>query len=327
MKTSNVTISLAPLQGLTDRTFRNVFVRHFSGVDEAVAPFISTMGSHQFKQTRLKDVKPDKNTLPVVPQIMGNVADDFIFLCRRLADQGHTRVNWNLGCPHAKVANKKRGSGLLEYPEDIQHLLERIVPKISQRLSVKVRLGRKSKDDIFRLLPVFDAQPLEEIILHPRTGEQIYTGTCDLEAFKQIMAASRHKLVYNGDITDVESFNFVKDRFPDLQRIMIGRGLLANPFLAEQIKGIEVPGHKDERMKAFHDDLLDAYRTLFSGPGHLIGRLKGLWTYFGPNFNAPPKALKPILKSNSIEKYQKAVDLFFSGKTFQAAQNNSHDPS
>ena len=109
MKSNDIQIILAPLQGFTDVTFRNVFSNHFHGVDEAVAPFISTMGQQRLKPSRLKDVLPEKNErLLVVPQILGNVADDFIFLANTLFKMGHKRISWNLGCPHSKIAKKKR---------------------------------------------------------------------------------------------------------------------------------------------------------------------------------------------------------------------------
>ncbi len=336
MKKDDSVIILAPLQGFTDVTFRNVFARHFSGVDEAVAPFISTMGQMRLKPSRIKDVDPANNKgLEVVPQILGNVAKDFIFLADHLYEMGHTRINWNLGCPHSKIAKKRRGSGLLMYPEAIDEFLDQVLPKISNTLSVKIRLGRRSKNEIFNLLPVLDKYPLDEIILHPRTGLQMYTGVSDLDAFGQALLNSRHVFTYNGDITTLDAFHRVRKKFTLIRRFMIGRGLLANPFLAEQIKGIpgegswqtedHQPTDKDRasdkdrstnksrilRLKNFHDDLFDNYQTIFSGPAHLTGRMKGFWSYLGPSFPNSEKSFKKILKSGSIQAYQDRVIDFF----------------
>ncbi len=101
MKKNPPTIILAPLQGFTDVTYRKVFSDHFKGVDEAIAPFISTMGEQRLKPSRIKDVVPENNKkMCVVPQILGNIPKDFIFLSEYLYKMGHKRVNWNLGCPH-----------------------------------------------------------------------------------------------------------------------------------------------------------------------------------------------------------------------------------
>jgi tRNA-dihydrouridine synthase B len=312
MEKNPITIILAPLQGLTDATFRNTFSAHFSGVDEAVAPFISTMGQMRLKPSRIKDVAPENNrTLPVIPQILGNAPQDFIFLADHLYQLGHDRINWNLGCPHSKIAKKMRGSGLLLYPEAIDAFLNAVMPRISNRLSVKLRLGRKSKQEIFKILPVLDQYPLNEIILHPRTGIQMYDGHSDHDAFGEALSLTRHPMTYNGDIVDLASFQTVQKKFPQIRRFMIGRGLLRRPFLAEQIKGLEVDTDHAKRLKTFHDDLFAGYQTIFSGPAHLIGRMKGFWNYLGPTFKHSEKPLKKILKSGSIRTYQEMVEHFF----------------
>ncbi|MFH2092533.1 MAG: tRNA-dihydrouridine synthase family protein [Pseudomonadota bacterium] len=308
-------IILAPLQGFTDVTYRNVFCDHFSGLDEAMAPFLSTMGQSRLKPSQLKDVAPENNTkLFVIPQILGNVPEDFIFLANHLFDMGHKKINWNLGCPHLKIAKKSRGSGLLCLPDKIEAFLDAVVPHIFNTLSVKIRLGRKSREEISALLPIFDKYPLDEIILHPRTGIQMYTGSADHDAFEKAMTSSAHQFTYNGDIVDLNSFKIVQNRFADIQRFMIGRGILANPFLAEDIKGIQIKTDRIERLKAFHDDLFDNYQKIFSGPRHLTDRMKGFWSYLGPSFKDSIKPLKLILKSPTIPAYRQQVDLFFNSR-------------
>jgi tRNA-dihydrouridine synthase B len=313
MQNNDVTLIMAPLQGFTDVTFRNVYARHFSGVDHALAPFISTMGEKRLKPSRIMDVAPqDNRSLPVTPQILGNVAQDFIFLARHLAEMGHTQVNWNLGCPHSKIAKKMRGSGLLMFPETIDTLLAAITAHIPVSLSVKIRLGRQDKEEIHDLIHVLNRHPIDHVILHPRTGIQMYRGKADLDAFEAAMEASIHPFVYNGDITDTAFFSKVTQRFPGIRRFMIGRGILANPFLPEQIKGI-LPDLERRviRLQHFHDDLVTAYAGRFSGPGHLTGRMKGFWHYLGNSFKNQEKPLKKILRSPSFHAYSENVAAFF----------------
>lgn len=329
MNPNHLTLILAPLQGFTDLTYRNVYAEHFSGIDEAVAPFISTMGQARIRPSLLKDVALEKNLgFPVVPQIMGNSAKDFILLASHLWDMGHKRINWNLGCPHDKVAKKIRGSGLLPYPDKIGDLLAQILPNIDAALSVKIRLGRHSKDEIFDLLAMFDQHPIEGIILHPRTGIQMYEGKADLDAFGKALETSCHTFTYNGDIIDKHSFDRVVNRFPHITRVMIGRGILANPFLAEDIKGIQKNSNpRPVRLKAFHDDLMAQYALIFSGPGHLTDRMKGFWTYLGPSFKDSRKPLKQILKSTSLAAYTQGVeDFFFRELEFPSGPGKSGNP-
>lgn len=311
--TQDFTLIMAPLQGFTDVTFRNVYAGHFSGVDEALAPFISTMGQQRIKPSQLRDVALQHNqAIPVTPQILGNAADDFIFLAGYLADMGHPLVNWNLGCPHSKIAKKKRGSGLLMFPEMVDALLEKMIPRLPVPLSVKIRLGRKNKEEIHDLIRVLNRHPLDHVILHPRTGVQMYRGEADLDAFGAAMEACVHPFVYNGDITDTAVFSTVKHRFPGIRRFMIGRGLLANPFLPEELKGMATePALRLTRLRNFHDDLMAAYGKRLSGPGHLIGRMKGFWHYLGPSFKDHHKPVKKILRSSSVEDYCSQVADFF----------------
>ena len=215
---------LAPMLGLTDYIFRNTFARHFDGFDGAVTPFIATPKLVRANSSHLKDVLPEHNSaMPLVPQILGNNPDNFVSLAGRLFDLGYATVNWNLGCPFPVVAKKQRGSGLLPYPEKIQDFLDKTVASIPNRLSIKVRLGLKTADEIFKLIPVFNQYPLEDVIIHPRTGKQMYSGEPDLDTFEKCLELSQHRIVYNGDITCLNSFQDLADRFKAIDNWMIGR--------------------------------------------------------------------------------------------------------
>ena len=304
---------LAPLRGFTDYIYRNTFAEHFDGFDGALAPFIPTITADRFKPSHLKDVLPENNSsIPVVPQIISNLPDDFINLAVRLYDLGYTSVNWNLGCPFPMVAKKFRGSGLLPYPERIDAFLEKAVSSIPNRISIKTRLGRRKTNEIFELMPIFNRYPLEEIIIHPRTGIQMYDGGTDLDTFEQCLAQSVHRVVYNGDITDLKCFRDVFERFEDLDGWMIGRGAVTNPFLPAIIKaGQDDISHKVERFKQFYEELFEQYRQAFSGPGHLLNRMKGFWTYFSKSFQNSRMIAKKIHRTKKMHRYMDIVDRFF----------------
>lgn len=228
---------LAPIMGITDRLYRTTFARHFSGVDLAMAPFVSSVQARSIKPSYLKDILPENNpSLPVIPQVLSNSADDFLFLANKIFDLGFTEINWNLGCPSPTVVNKKRGSGLLPFPEVIDRFLDHVVPRMTGGLSIKLRLGRYHAHETDALWPIFNQYPLTELILHPRLGAQLYLGCVDLEAFASALPRIRHRVVYNGDIKTVDDFINLHKRFTGIDSWMIGRGLLANPFLAAEIR-------------------------------------------------------------------------------------------
>lgn len=309
MNTSSKPLTLAPLRGFTDIVFRNAFNGHFSGIDEAVAPFVTAIPGRRIKPSHLADLDPAQNRgVPLVPQILGNDGDMFVRLANTLRDMGYDEINWNLGCPYPMVARKKRGSGLLPHPETIDRLLERIMNGCGGRISIKTRLGRHTAEEMDALIPVFNRYPLARVIVHPRTGAQMYEGDVDLEAFARCLGAIDHPVVYNGDIIDPAMVDRLTHRFPTVAGWMLGRGLIANPFLAEMIQGAEIHDAAcRRRFFDFHEDLLAGYTRRFSGPGHVLDRMKGFWRYFSTAFGNGRRILKKIRRVSSLEKYRSIV--------------------
>jgi tRNA-dihydrouridine synthase B len=176
---------LAPMRGITTMHYRKVFVRHFHGLDIEMAPFISTVRAERIHSKLLKDVLPENSSgLPLIPQLIGNNADDFVHMATALHDLGYNEINWNLGCPHKPIRKKQRGSGLLPHPDRIDILLNEICDRSPCRVSVKVRLGVSDPSELMKVIPVLNRYPLSEIIIHPRTAEQMYDGQVDLDAFE-----------------------------------------------------------------------------------------------------------------------------------------------
>lgn len=302
-------IILAPLRGFTDVVFRNAFQRHFAGVDEAVAPFVTAVKGRRIKAAHLQELAPADNcAMPTVPQVLGNDPDQLIRLANALGDMGYPEINWNLGCPFPMVAKKMRGSGLLPHPDTIDRILEQLLAGFSGRLSVKTRLGRVSAVEMDRLVPVFNRYPLARVIVHPRTGVQMYTGSVALKAFEGCLASLVHPVVYNGDINDTPTFAERRQRFPTAAGWMLGRGLIANPFLAEMIcRGTTVVPDAVARFIRFHDDLVAGYGRRFCGPGHVLDRMKGFWRYFAVGFCDGRRILTRIRKAACLDHYRREV--------------------
>jgi len=307
-------IYLAPIQGLTDRIYRNLFPVYFKGVDVAIAPFISSVRKMKPATNLLKELHPGKNTgIPTIPQITSSNPDDFIKLSNALYDIGCGTVNWNLGCPFRLVVKKGRGAGMLCYPDRVESFLEKTMPAIKPNLSIKLRIGLRYSDDILTLIPIFNRFPLTELIIHPRTAEQMYDGDVDLAIFQQCLGLSKHRVVYNGDIDSVEKFKMLARRFGSIDRWMIGRGLIANPFLAEEIKfQTEKPyAEKSKILRDFHDNLFAEYDKVLSGPAHIVNKMKEIWTYFGGFLHDREKIRKKINKIHHRDNYLDIVNKIF----------------
>lgn len=306
-------IHLAPLQGMTDRIYRNLFPLYFKGVDLAVAPFLSATKSIK-PGSLLRDYSPDQNSgIPTIPQIMSSEPENFTRLANALYDLGYGEVNWNLGCPFRMVVKKGRGAGMLCCPDRVESFLEKAMPVLEPKLSIKLRIGLKYPDEVLQLIPIFNRYPLAELIIHPRTALQMYEGDVDLNIFEQCLNLSQHKVVYNGDIDSSEKLERLARRFGSIDRWMIGRGLLGNPFLAEEIKfHAEKPSdEKIKILKAFHDQLFAEYSQILSGPAHITNKMKEFWTYSGSFLKDREKIRKKINKTHHKDQYVDVVNKIF----------------
>lgn len=309
---SPFTFYLAPLRGVTDHIFRNTFEKYFGSFDYLLAPFIPTVKGNIVNPSVIRDISPDYNdTRRLIPQIIGNDAQAIIVLAKTMNSLGYNTVNLNLGCPHTPVTRKKRGSGLLPYPDLIRSILEQVIPALNCAVSVKLRLGLQDEHEIDRVIPVLNDFPLSEIIIHPRTGAQMYEGIANLEAFKRCFPLCKAPVTYNGDIFTLEDFNEKCSRFPGIRRWMIGRGAISNPFLLQTLRN-QKPLFNLDILKSFHDELLELNSHILSGQSHLLGKMKGYWSYLSQSFKDGTRLLKKIQKTSSLSNYKTFVEKLFS---------------
>lgn len=303
-------IYFAPLQESTDFVFRRAHALHFGGIDKYFSPYLLPQKEGGIKKSHLRDTAPENCTgYPLVPQIMAGKASDFLFLANHLTGLGYEEINWNLGCPYPMVTGRGMGSGLLPHPDRIREILDQSLPKLNCRISVKLRLGMVSPEEILQVIPVLNDFPLCEVVLHPRIAKQLYAGIPDQELFLQICGLIRPPLVYNGDLCTKEDFEDANARFETVSNWMIGRGLLKNPFLALEIKGVQLPGRmeKIEILERFHEEIVGNYAGMLSGQSHLITRMIKFWEYFCFLFPNPHKSFKRVKKSVNRSKYDLAV--------------------
>jgi tRNA-dihydrouridine synthase B len=303
-------IHSSPLQGFTDFRFRNAFQRFFGGIDKYIAPYIRLDGNSEIKRGNERDLLPANNSsLDLIPQIITKDADEFLFVARHVQKLGYTELNWNLGCPYPMVAKRGMGSGLLNTPGKIDEILTRVSAETEIQISVKMRLGYENPREIFQVLPVLERYRLANITIHPRIGKQLYKGEVDLKTFEECLGQSSHKIFYNGDITSVQSFREIKERFPTINHWMIGRGLIADPFLPSMIKADNpvYPENRYETFNSFHDALFSSWEEALSGPKHLLIKMYSFWEYFIQSFPNSPKGLKKIRKAQSLGVYREVV--------------------
>jgi len=297
---------LAPLQGFTDYAFRQAFSSLFGIPDAAFSPFIET---HKPDQRMYRDVLPERNPgYRLVPQILGNSAAEMKPVIARLHEMGYTEINWNLGCPYPMVTKKQMGAGLLPYPEKIDEILDVLFAYPSLKLSVKMRLGLTSFDEWKALVSVLNRYPLAEVIIHGRTAKQMYKGEVNEDAFIDLARQLFHPVCYNGNINTLEQYQSLSKRMPFISRWMLGRGLIANPLLTNEIRSNSKSGSDEIKAAIFklHDQLMYQNSVRLNGESHLMNKMKPYWEYFAQSLAGSEKGLKKIKKSWNLETYTNA---------------------
>ena len=305
-----LTLLSSPLQGFTDFRFRNAFNHYFGGIDTFYAPYIRFNNKLIIKNSYQIDLQLENNTtLEVIPQIMTNSAEEFLFVVDYIQELGYKELNWNLGCPYPMVTKRGMGSGLICDPEKINQILERVHKETDIVVSMKMRMGYEHPEEILETFPILDNYPLKNIAIHARIGKQLYKGGVNLDAFQRCIESTKHKLYYNRDITSVTKLKEMQPRFPSIDHFMIGRGLIADPFLPSMIKNdtTEYPENKWDIFREFHDTIYHQYDAALSGPTPIKMKMQGFWEFFSQSFSNPQKTFKKIKKANNPRAYQQAV--------------------
>ena len=303
---------VAPLEGVTGYLYRNAFHACFDRVDgdpdaqmsiaKYYAPFISPGNHKKLTSKESRDIAPANNQgICLVPQILTNDAGCFCRTAEHLQALGYTEVNLNLGCPSGTVVAKHKGAGMLEDLHRLDAFLREIYRNCNLAISIKTRIGMEDLDAWPELLKVYNQYPVQELVVHPRLCCDLYKGSVHKEAFSYTMAHAQMPVCYNGDLFTVQDYKEIVAEYPQLTRVMLGRGLLANPALVRQI--VTGQGITREEFIPFHAMILEAYTKEMSGDRNLLFKMKELWNYWAYLFEDPAKHLKQIRKVQSRQEY------------------------
>ena len=302
----------APLEGVTGSEFRRAHHQFFPGVDAYYMPFLSPTQDHVFTQRERRNVLPEYNQgFRAVPQLLTKNAADFLWCAGELSAMGYGEVNLNLGCPSGTVVAKGKGAGMLAKPEELERFLDEVFARAPAGLhiSLKTRLGLEDPEEFPRLLELFSRYPVSLLLLHPRVRADFYKKPVRTEWFAY--AAERYKgpLCFNGGLTAPEDCALLSQTFPQVDRVMIGQGLLADPALVRRAKG--GPPASKEELRCFHDQLYRTYLEIFASQRNTVFHMKELWSYLVQRFAGGEKPLKKIRKAADSPSYEAAVEQMF----------------
>ena len=318
MEQSNnkLNIYLAPLEGVTDSIYRNTFLKYYGGVQKVYTPFISPNSTFKFTTREFKDIDPKKNDTNItVPQLLTNKPEHFLWAAAEIAALGFHEINLNLGCPSGTVVAKKKGSGLLYYPEELDKFLYTIFDGIAEAcsrknantpaLSIKTRLGKAEPEEFYEILDIYNKYPIHELSIHPRIQTDFYKEPVRMEYFDYAIEHSRANLVFNGELNSIADILSIEENYDIVNAVMLGRGLIANPELGIWYnKATKSDGIDMKKFKEFHDSLLEQYIVVLSGEKPVLHRMKEFWVYWQKNFPNQEKQIKKLKKSNKLSEYR-----------------------
>jgi tRNA-dihydrouridine synthase len=214
-------------------------------------------------------------------------------------------VNLNVGCPSGTVVAKGKGAGMLRNPAELDAFLEKVFSESPIAISVKTRLGLEDPEEFPALLEVFNRYPIKELTIHPRVRKQFYSGGVDMEMFRYAAAHSKNPLCYNGNLNSMEDISTFSAQFPDIDAVMLGRGLIGDP-------GMLTPGGTTkESLKAFSDELLEEYMVVFGGARNAMFRMKENWSFLHHRFEDSEKLWKQLRKTTDLGEYRAITAEFF----------------
>jgi len=294
----------APLEGITDGIYRRLHHEHFGGVSKYFIPFISPTTQLSFTNRELKSVSRQLDAhFNCVPQVLTKDADSFVRTSMMLAELGYTEVNLNLGCPSGTVTGKGKGSAMLKEPEHLKAFFDEIFASCPISVSVKTRIGFEDASKWEELCAVFSSYPFSEVIIHPRTRREFYKGEVHRDAFERFYRAEPTKAVFNGDLFCPDDISGIAADFPESRAVMLGRGLVAAPYLAG--------GSFDRtKVKRFHDALFEAYMN--DRPVNaVLGHMSEIMFYMSACFEGSKKCLKAMQKSRKAQDYMDAANAMF----------------
>ena len=302
----------APLQGYTEAVWRNLHSSVFGGVDTYYTPFLR-YERNEIRSKDIRDVERKNNQVSsLVPQIIASSPEEMQPLLQLIRAEGYDRVDINMGCSFILQAKRKRGAGILPYPDMVSALMQEVSKNKDIKFSVKMRLGWESKDEWRELMPILNDAPLCSVTMHSRIGVEQYKKSVDVEVFAEFYNECKHPVIYNGDILTLSDIKQIEEHFPNVEGVMLGRGLLANPALAAEYKEDREFTNQEKAtlIRIMHDKMYEELSPRLLGNTQFLSKMKPYWEYLLPDMLKKEK--KAILKSSTIEKYMMNVNIALS---------------
>ncbi|MDO4395070.1 MAG: tRNA dihydrouridine synthase DusB [Mycoplasmatota bacterium] len=263
MKIGNINLTgkviLAPMAGVCNSAFRVICKE--MGCALVCAEMVSDKGMVYNSKKTKEMLYFEEIERPISQQIFGSDKETFVKAATMVYEIMHPDIiDINMGCPVPKVAIRSQsGAALLKNPQLIYDIVSSVVSAVPVPVTVKIRSGWDANSiNAVEVAKICESAGASAITVHPRTRSQLYSGKADLDIIKQVKENLSIPVIGNGDIVDIESAKHMLE-YTKCDAIMIGRGVLGNPWLIKEIdtylktgKIIPKPTYKERINMCYH---------------------------------------------------------------------------
>lgn len=228
--------ALAPMEGVTDVIFRQVIARA-GRPDLFFTEFtnVSSFASERGRESALERLMVAPTDAPIIAQIWGKNPEHFAELAGALEGLGFDGLDINMGCPDRHVNAAGGGAAMIKTPELAIECLRQARTATDLPVSVKTRLGYTAVDEYRDWLTLLLKEQPAALTVHLRTRKEMSKVPAHFELVPEIVGlvkafSPETKLVINGDIKDLAEVKALREKYPQVDGFMIGRGVFGNPY-------------------------------------------------------------------------------------------------
>ena len=235
MKIGNIELDgrviLAPMAGVCNSAYRRICKE--MGAALVCAEMVSDKGMIYNSKKTKEMLYFEESERPISQQIFGSDKETFVKAAQMVYEiMKPDMIDINMGCPVPKVAIRSQaGSALLKNPDLIYDIVSSVVKSVPIPVTVKIRSGWDANSiNAVEVAKICEKAGASAITVHPRTRSQLYSGKADLDIIKKVKETVNIPVIGNGDIVSIETAKHMLE-YTKCDAIMIGRGVLGNPWL------------------------------------------------------------------------------------------------
>ena len=227
-------VVLAPMAGISNSAYRTIIKEMGAGL--VVCEMVSDKAIYYGSKKTIDMLYVTDFERPISQQIFGSDKETFISAAKYIYENMKPDIiDINMGCPVPKVAiGAQAGSALLKNPEKVYEIVKAVVDSVPIPVTVKIRSGwDENSINAVEIAKIIEKAGASAITVHPRTRKQGYSGHADWNIIKQVKENVSIPVIGNGDITSPFDAKKMLDE-TGCDAIMIGRGVLGNPWLIKE---------------------------------------------------------------------------------------------